>query len=154
MPQNLDSGTKFGSATCLVTLLAIWPRAGAGDSNPGPLGTKSRVLDHSAPRGHSPGKSAPWGITPWGIVPLGNHPLGNRPPAQFNSNCYWKFRVTPNDWPSQRPNVLPSPLRKPPSQVILDLARKHVPGVSKFVCRDNFGDQEKKNRNATASRCD
>ena len=98
---------------------------GEGDSNPGPLGTKSRVLDHSAPGGHSPGESSPRGIiplgnhppgesSPWGIVPLGNHPLGNRPPAQFNSNCYWKFRVTPNDWPSQRPNVLPTPLRKPP----------------------------------------
>ena len=77
---------------------------------------------------HPPGESSPWGITPQGnhspgespprgIIPQGNHPLGNRPPAQFNSNCYWKFRVTPNDWPSQRPNVLPTPLRKPPRQV-------------------------------------
>ena len=65
---------------------------GAGDSNPGPLGTKSRVLDHSAPRGHSPERSAPRGIIPLGDHPLGNHPpgesptwgivpLGNRPPG-------------------------------------------------------------------------
>ena len=56
---------------------------GAGDSNPGPLGTKSRVLDHSAPGGHSPGGSAPraitpWGITLWGIIPQGNRFLGIR----------------------------------------------------------------------------
>ena len=75
---------------------------GEGDSNPGPLGTKSRVLDHSAPGGHSPaplgnrppGESSPWGITPWGIVPLGNRspgesfpwgitPLGNHLPLFF-----------------------------------------------------------------------
>ena len=77
---------------------------GEGDSNPGPLGTKSRVLDHSAPGGHPPGESSPRGIiplgnrppgesSPWGIIPLGNHPpgesspwgivpLGNRPPGK------------------------------------------------------------------------
>ena len=64
---------------------------GEGESNPGPLGTKSRVLDHSAPGGHPPGESSPRGIiplgnrppgesppgesSPWGITPLGNHPL-------------------------------------------------------------------------------
>ena len=74
---------------------------GEGDSNPGPLGTKSRVLDHSAPGGHPPGESSPRGIiplgnhspgesppgessprgiTPWGIVPLGDHPPGESPP--------------------------------------------------------------------------
>ena len=26
MPRNLDSGAKIGSATCLVTLVAIWPQ--------------------------------------------------------------------------------------------------------------------------------
>ena len=84
------------------------PRGG-GDSNPGPLGTKSRVLDHSAPRGHSPGElppcgiiplgnrppeeSSPWGIislenrppgesSPWGIVTLGNHAAGYHPPVK------------------------------------------------------------------------
>ena len=77
---------------------------GAGDSNPGPLGTKSRVLDHSAPRGHSPRESSPSGIIPlgnhppggsfpWGIVTLGNYspgesfpwgiiPLGNHSPGE------------------------------------------------------------------------
>ena len=90
MPRNLDSGAKIGFATCLGTLVQIWSKFGprrGGDSNPRPLGTKSRVLDHSAPRGHSPGESLPWGITPlgncppgesppWGIVPLGNHSPG------------------------------------------------------------------------------
>ena len=71
---------------------------GAGDSNPGPLGTKRRVLDHSAPRGHSPGKSPPRGIIlvgnrppgesppgesfPWGITPLESHSPGNHPPGE------------------------------------------------------------------------
>ena len=73
-------------------------------------------LGNHPPGESPPGESSPGESPPWGIVPLGNHPLGNRPPAQFNSNCYWKFRVTPNDWPSQRPNVLPNPLRKPPRQ--------------------------------------
>ena len=65
---------------------------GAGDSNPGPLGTKSRVLDHSAPRGHSPGGSAPRGIiplgdhppgesSPWGIVPMGGRLPRESPPG-------------------------------------------------------------------------
>ena len=64
---------------------------GEGDSNPGPLGTKSRVLDHSAPGGHSPGELSPWGIIPlgnhppgesfpWGIIPLGNHSPGESLP--------------------------------------------------------------------------
>ena len=65
---------------------------GGGDSNPRPLGTKSRVLDHSAPGGHSHGESSPrgiiplgiisWGITPWGITPWGITPLGNHPPGE------------------------------------------------------------------------
>ena len=71
---------------------SLWSQFGprGGDSNPGPLGTKSRVLDHAAPGGHSHGESSPRGIiplgnhppgesSPWGSVPLGNHPLGNRP---------------------------------------------------------------------------
>ena len=58
------------------------------------LGTKSRVLDHSAPGGHSPGELSPCGeSSPWGIIPLGNHSpgessprgiisLGNHPPGE------------------------------------------------------------------------
>ena len=81
MPRNLDSGAKIGSATCLGTLVSIWPRGGGGirAQAPGPLGSKSRVLDHSAPGGHSPGESSPRGIIPLGNHPLGNHPLGNHP---------------------------------------------------------------------------
>ena len=30
MPQNLDSGAKIGLATCLGTLVPIWPRGGRG----------------------------------------------------------------------------------------------------------------------------
>ena len=99
IPRNLDSGTKIGLATCLGTLVPMWPQEVVRDSNPRPLGTKSRVLDHSAPRGHSPGESAPRVIiplgnhppgesSPWGIIPLGNHspgetiPLGNHPPGE------------------------------------------------------------------------
>ena len=62
---------------------------GAGDSNPGPLGTKSRVLDHSAPRGHSPGRSAPRGI-----IPLGDHPLGNRPPGESSPRVMLTIQET------------------------------------------------------------
>ena len=92
MARNLDSGAKIGFATCLVTLVPIWPQQGGGDSNPRPLGTKSHVLDHSAPRSHSPRESPPWGIiplgnhspgesVPWGIIPLGNHPPGGSFPC-------------------------------------------------------------------------
>ena len=56
----------------------IWAPGGPGggrDSNPRPLGSESRVLDHWAPGGHFP-----WGIVPQGNHPPGRHPLGNRPP--------------------------------------------------------------------------
>ena len=93
MPQNLDSGAKIGLATCLGTLVPIWPQKGGWDSNPRPLGTKSRVLDHSAPGGHSPGGSAPRGITP-----LGNHPLGNQPPGE---SSHWGFVPLGNHPPGE-----------------------------------------------------
>ena len=96
MPRNLDSGAKIGSATCLVTLVAIWPQGGKG------IRTQDRWDPRAAsltirPQGvillgnRPPGESSPWGIVPqgnhppgesfpWGITPLGNRPPGGSPP--------------------------------------------------------------------------
>ena len=94
MPQNLDSGAKIGLATFVATSVGFGPqgREGGGrDSNPRPLGSESRVLNHWAPGGlfpwgivpqgdNSPGESFPWGITPPGETPLGNRPPGESSP--------------------------------------------------------------------------
>ena len=93
MPQNLDSGAKIGSATFVATSVGFGPQGGRGDSNPRPLGSESRVLDHWAPGGHFPWGIVPQGnhppgrhpageSSPRGIIPLGHTPLGSRPPRE------------------------------------------------------------------------
>ena len=88
IPRNLDSGAKIGLATFVATSVGFGPQGGRGDSNPRPLGSESRVLDHWAPGGHfpwgivPPGESPPWDTPPWGIVPQGNHPPGRHPPGE------------------------------------------------------------------------
>ena len=106
MPQNLDSGAKIGLATFVATSVGFGPQGGRGDSNPRPLGSESRVLDHWALGGHfpwgivpqednSPGESSPWERPPWGIVPQGNHPPGRDPPGESSARGIVPLGETP-----------------------------------------------------------
>ena len=90
IPRSLDSGAKIGLATCLGTLLAIWPQQGGGFEPTTAKNQEPRL------RPFGPAGSFPWGIvplgnrppgesSPCGIVPLGNLPPGESPPWGINS---------------------------------------------------------------------